>query len=66
MTDWEIIHSRFPLICEGQGRKGQYKGCCAWNGFQMACNSRITNGGECHLTVEAAIKREKLILKGHI
>lgn len=71
MTHWEIIHTRFPVICEGEERrKGGYKGCCAWNGEQGKCNHTVLNLSgdidECHLSIEGAIEQNRAILKGQI
>ncbi len=71
MTDWKIIHTRFPVICEGEpGRsQGRYKGCAAWNPFNGMCGrffraSDDPGKGMCSLSVDSAIEMEKAILSG--
>lgn len=49
---WNEVHTRWPVICEGTGKKGQYRGCAAWNDGQKMCMKIHMKNGLCNKSIE--------------
>lgn len=65
MTSWQIIHTRFPELCEGS-RKVKGSGCTCWIKQRGVCSKIYMENGECNYSLERAIEKQKTILKGEI
>ena len=47
---WEDVHDQFPTICEGL-KKGEYKGCAAWNNGLGKCMKVHMDNGLCNKSI---------------